>query len=812
MKNWQKVAGSLLILFLFMWAENAEAHVIDEVTNKQASAERYEDFYTLQQSYKGESGVTFESYSYKWKTIDQLKALEEEMLQNKHGEELSYLGKVQIFPDYPAGNNVLGQYYARYEVNQKKYIPDRVIQLYGGDQYTTVEQMATTLSHEYGHHFSYYYLIEGEKSLPDHWLSSSYAKARGLDKYSKVNVNGSDYIWSMPEILAEDYVQLFGTKNAIKEHMQMNGYITTPFDNTNMSNYWNDILKDRKYPVEDPISLYLTDYQQSSNCYDLKLYGRNLTDTTYIRAQENSFRYAPVLLGSWGNGSEQESWIRYSQLPSGKSWVLDGAEFAGISLQAIQHNDDGFNRGSSNYNIGYSTISQVIQSKEQIHAQEAKRYTIPEVKQLLREVALAKEIPAEILKAIAYTETGMKQFDAKGMPIITDDGGIGIMQITLTDAEAAQKGIDKEKLKWDTRYNMEAGANILLEKWNLNLPKINNHDKSMIEDWYFAVMAYNGLSKRNDPNLYTNAYQETVYEYIRNRSNVSIGKTPKIEISYPYPDKPDIIVFTGKSSYQWPSSTRTTQDYKVGDFVYTYNTSLSYSNLRNGVDGSVSKKLLHYTPLQIVAGPYETTTNPDNQYVMYKVKGNGFEGYIASSNILLGKVSVFPDINSEEVASAVSYLQLREIINGYTDGTFKPNNVLIRRHAAKLLVEALDLELPKGYKMIATDMKPGQMGYEEMAIAEAYGLMGSGGKLRPEEPLTRAQMAAILVRAFDKYYEEPTKNYHFLDSAKFWNYQDINTLAHNKITVADPFRPEENVTRSQFALFLERTIKIKEAK
>lgn len=811
MKNWQKAAGSLLFLLFFMWAGSAEAHVIDEVTNKQAAAESYEDFYTLQKRYVGESGVTFESYSYKWKTIDQLKALEKEMLQNKHGKELPYLGKVQIFPDYPAGDNVLGQYYARYETQGDKirYSRDRMIQLYGGDKYNTPELMATTLSHEYGHHFTYYYLIEGEKASPSKWLSSQYAKARGLDKYSKV---GSEYIWSLPEILAEDYVQLFGSENAIKEHMHMNGYISSPFDNSNMYKYWNQYLKDRSYSVEQPISLYLTGYQQASNLYDLKLFGKNLTGTTYINAQDGSFYYAPVQIGSWKQGPEQESWIRYSGLPSSKSWVLDGREFDGISLQAIQHNDQGFNRGSSTLNLSYSKLGQAIRTKDQINAETAKQYTIPETKQLLREVAVEKGIPAEILKAIAYHETGMKQFDAKGMPIITSDGGIGIMQVTLSDAELVQKGIDKEKLKWDTRYNIEVGANILLEKWNLNLPKINSHDKSMIEDWYFAVMAYNGLSKRNDPNLNKDAYQEKVYNYIRNLSLLKIGETPKIEISYPYPDKPDIIVFSGKTSYQWPTKTRTTQNYRVGDSVYAFNTSLNYSNLRNGIDGSVSKQLLHYTPLQIIGGPYETTTNPNNQYTMYKVKGNGFEGYVASANILQGRVSVFPDINSEEVASAVSYLQLRDIITGYTDGTFKPNNVLIRRHAAKLIVNALDLKLPKDYKLKATDMKPGQLGYEEMAIAEAYGLMGSGGKLRPEEPLTRAQMAKILVNAFNQYYEKPTKNYSFSDSALFWNYSDINTLAHNKITVANPFRPNDSVTRSQFALFLERTIKIKEAK
>lgn len=794
---------------------NAEAHVIDEVLTKEASAGSYEDYYTLQQRYQGESGVTFESYSTKWNTVEQLKALEQELLKNKHGAELSYLGKVQIFPDYPAGKGVLGQYYSRYEYSGEliQYSPDRTIQLYGGNEYTTASAMATTLSHEYGHHFTYYHLIEGEEVFPKDWLSSEYAEVRGLQEYSKVHVDGNgEYIWSMQEILAEDYVQLFGTEDAIKEHLQMNGFISTPFDQEGLMEYWNQLLTDRNYPIEKPISFYITDYRNTSSRYDLQLYGRNLSGTTYIRAQDNGFQYAPVQLKSLSAGPENESWIRYSELPSSKAWVLNGSNVSGLSIQAIQHNDKGFNKGSQTYTVPYSNLNQVVKSKDEINALEAKHYTIPEVKEILTEVAIQKGIPAEILKAIAYVENGMQQFDENGLPEISFDGGIGIMQVTMSDAELLQKGIDKEKLKWDTRYNIEVGADILLEKWKLNLPTINSHNQNMIEDWYFAVMAYNGLSKRNDPNLNPEAYQERVFEIIRERSLLEIGETPKIEIKYPYPDKPDIIVFGEKSNYQWPTTTASTQGLQVGDTVYTNNPYLSFSRLRDGVDGAEIKKLIHYTPLEIIEGPYETKANPENQYVMYKVKGNGFEGYIASSNILPGNINVFPDIDNAEVAAAVTYLQLREIINGYTDGTFKPYNTLSRRHAAKLLVQSLDLKLPNGYKMKATDMKPGQMGYEDMLIAEAHGLMGSGGKLRPEEPLTRAQMAAILVRAFEDYYEKPTKNYTFTDANKFWNYEDINTLAHNNITVANPFRPEDKVNRSQFALFLERTIKIKEAK
>ncbi|MBU8881108.1 S-layer homology domain-containing protein [Bacillus sp. FJAT-29790] len=813
----KSAAGAFVFLFVFLFSGQAQAHVIDETKLKQAAAS-YEDYYTLQQKYKGESGVTFESYSYKWKSIEQLKALEQELLANKHGRELSYLGKVVIYPDYPAGKNILGQYYASYEYgpNVIRYAADRKIELYGGNELTTPEQMATTLSHEYGHHFTYYHLIEGEKVLPDNWMGSEYAKARGLDKHSQAHLGDGAYIWNMAEIVAEDYVQLFGTENAIKTHMQMNGHIQSAFDGTGLMEYWATLLNDHRYSVVSPISMYVTGFQkQLSEQYDLQLYTRNLQNqSAYLMAQDSSFTYAPVQLTSWDHVPEQESWIRYRQLPASKAWVLDASRVEGMRLQAIQHQQEGFNRGSKTVTLNYANMNQSIQSKEQMNALEAKQYTIPEIKKILRETAVTKGIPAEILKAIAYVETGFKQFDANDQPIIADDGGIGMMQVTMTDQEMKNKGIDKEKLKWDIQYNIETGADILLAKWKLNIPTINHHDPNHLEDWYFAIMAYNGLSKRNDPNINQGKkpYQERVYDYIRGLGQLEIAATPTIDIRYPNPEAPDLIVFGDQPNYQWGSSTRTKQNLKAGDTVYTFNSS-AYANLRDGVDGALSRKLNHYTPLQITKGPFETISNPNNQYVMYKVKGNGFEGYMASSNIIKAELKVFSDINREEVATAVAYLQVRNIINGYQDGTFKPDNALSRHNAAKLLVNALKLKLPEGYKMKATDMSPNHPGYEDMRIAEAHNLMGDGGKLRPDEFLSRSQMASILVRAFGDYYEKPTKDYPFTDiGPNTYNFENMNTLAHNKITISDPFRPNTSVTRSQFALFLERTIQLVEGK
>ena len=808
-------------VFILLQPQFAQANVIDETKTKSAQF-AYSEYYTAIKEYKGISGVTFISYSTSWNTIDKLKALETELLKNKNGAELALLEKVEIYPDYPAGKDTLGQYYAEYNYNTTTVdlLPGRVIQLYGGNDYRTVESIATTLSHEYGHHFTFYHLIEGENMLPDNWLQSEYAKTRELTN-GKAHVDGSgEYIWLFHEIVAEDYVQLFGSDNAIKNYTQMNAMIDTPFDRPSIQQYWSEQLSSNQYKPKSSIPMYLLNYEKNTQdqaYYDLQLYIDELQNKkSYLIGQEGTGTYYPVQLAIL-NGEKTEQWYRQNELGGDRGWILDSYTNSSVNLRVIQHEEVGFNRGSKTLKLTYSSIENSKVDQQILN--KANELSLAEKKKLLLETAIKYGIPPEILKAIAFIETNMKQFDAGGNPIITDDGGIGMMQVTLTDEEMSAKGIDRNKLETNTQYNIEIGAQILKEKWGMvnngRIPKINDHDPTVVENWYFAVMAYNGLSKRNDPNvnLENTAYQERVFSAIRDYSQLDIKEIPDFEVEYSDPNAPEIMYFPTKE-YKWPDlNTKSTQMLKVGDLVYSYNTDLSYSNVRDNVDGIVKGKVSHYMPFEIVAGPYDPTANESNHYVMYKVRGNNIEGYISSSVIKPGDIKLFRDITRAEVDSAVTYLGLRNVINGYEDGTFKPNQNLLRRHAAALIVNELGLTLPEGYEVKPKDMQPGELGYEEMMIVEAHGIMGQGSDYRPAESLTREQMASILARAYKSIYEKPTSNKTFTDiDESYWNYEEINMLYFNGITVVDAFRPNDKVTRAHFALFLQRTIELKESK
>ncbi|AKS39551.1 MULTISPECIES: S-layer homology domain-containing protein [Anoxybacillus] len=519
----------LTFFFLLLFQHPAHAHVVD-LTNK-AKAQAYEDYYPLIARYKGTSGVTFESYSTYWNET-KLAQLEQELLKNKHGAELSLLGSVKIFPDYPAGQNVLGQYFAQYQVSPKlSLLPNRYIHLYGGNEWTTVEEMATTLAHEYGHHFTYYYLLNKEQRRPNEWLQSQYAAARELFRYPTVHADGSgEYEWYMPEILAEDYVQLFGSPHALKGHMQMNAHLPTPFELQALQTYWKNQLGATYEPMP-PLSLLLTNYTVKNNVYSLKLY--TYADTTaYLNAQDGQGRYASVYIGSVPKGVNETAYDG-TKLNSQVSWLFRSTIVDTALFRVVQPTTKGFNRGSATLRVSYGAIDTLV-------------------------------------------------------------------------------------------------------------------------------------------------------------------STPPL----------------------------------------------------------------------------------------------------------------FPDVVREELQEAARLLYERGMISGFPDGTYRPNERLLRRHAALMLIRDLQLTLPEGYVVKAQDVKPTDPWYKEMAIAEAYGLLtGYNGKLYPNDYITRAQMATILTRVYADVYEQPTTNASFFDvPASHWAYQAIDTLFYNGITINNPYRPNDFVTRGQFALFLKRTL------
>lgn len=125
--------------------------------------------------------------------------------------------------------------------------------------------------------------------------------------------------------------------------------------------------------------------------------------------------------------------------------------------------------------------------------------SLVETARKLEIVAREKGIPSVILKAIAFTESGWRQFDKNGNVVTNPYGarpGLGIMQVTSYNANDLEL---VKKLKYDIDFNIAYGADLLNAKWDM-VPKIGDGDRNKLENWYFALWAYNSWSTVNNPN------------------------------------------------------------------------------------------------------------------------------------------------------------------------------------------------------------------------------------------------------------------------------------------------------------------------
>jgi hypothetical protein len=171
-------------------------------------------------AYTSPERIQFVSYSKHWNQA-KLKALYAELLKNMHGEELDYLSKVVLSAEDSENElGVANMSYSWTEDDQSDIMMDEPTEiiLYGANENRTVESMSTTLSHEYGHHFTYYWMIHKEHKLPTD-PTTRWAAIRGIKGYPVLFTDdGSDpdytHYWDPGEIMADDYMALFGSPTA----------------------------------------------------------------------------------------------------------------------------------------------------------------------------------------------------------------------------------------------------------------------------------------------------------------------------------------------------------------------------------------------------------------------------------------------------------------------------------------------------------------------------------------------------------------------------------------------------------------------
>lgn len=143
--------------------------------------------------------------------------------------------------------------------------------------------------------------------------------------------------------------------------------------------------------------------------------------------------------------------------------------------------------------------------------------------------------PCVLLKAIsAHESVGWNQFCLPTGPVCTGvqqtivscDCGYGLMQVTSGMNYGETSAYDPNRVAGDAAYNASVGSNILGGKWKVT-PAVGDNRVDVIEDWYFATWAYNGLAFKNNPN--NPAYPADRKPY-RDPGGLSAGNYPYQEI------------------------------------------------------------------------------------------------------------------------------------------------------------------------------------------------------------------------------------------------------------------------------------------
>lgn len=199
---------------------------------------------------------------------------------------------------------------------------------------------------------------------------------------------------------------------------------------------------------------------------------------------------------------------------------------------------------------------------------------------------------------------------------------------------------------------------------------------------------------------------------------------------------------------------------------------------------------------------------------------------VASAIVPAASAASFSDTAGNTHERAIDSLVSQGIISGYPDGTFKPNRTLTRSDVVKLLGKYLvsqGYKIPSDYKtnMRFSDLRSTSQDelLQYAALVKDNGVFnGSNGNLLPADPITRENMAVVLVRAYtninnfdflgyvmDQDFNEDVIDY---NRAKAEARSAIRVLDFYNVTGVPNFNPKGNTTRGQFSSFLYKLLEV----
>ena len=178
------------------------------------------------------------------------------------------------------------------------------------------------------------------------------------------------------------------------------------------------------------------------------------------------------------------------------------------------------------------------------------------------------------------------------------------------------------------------------------------------------------------------------------------------------------------------------------------------------------------------------------------------------------------DINGHWAYNYLQNFVYSELIKGYKEKngsyTVRPENNITRAEVVAILVRALGLTSDKN-GIAFTDVKKGQWYYEPIRIASSLGIVGGTGPntFAPERNVTRAELSAMIIRAFGQTITKPNPAKSFTDvPANHWAKTYINDATKAGIISGYPgglFKPSNNAKRAEAIKMLSVALNVQQS-
>ena len=171
----------------------------------------------------------------------------------------------------------------------------------------------------------------------------------------------------------------------------------------------------------------------------------------------------------------------------------------------------------------------------------------------------------------------------------------------------------------------------------------------------------------------------------------------------------------------------------------------------------------------------------------------------------------------KDVPTTHSYFEIinemvnKGIITGYEDGTFKPNQMISRQHAAVLVSRATDLKPTVPYQQYR-DIPPTHVYHDQIKELQMAGIFEVDSRrfFNPTQNMTRGEMAKALAIAFNLDIPEKVTEQTFKDIPKLHQYAPyIEAIYKAGITTGfedGTFRSAEPLSRMHYAVFIYRAM------